>query len=81
MDNGHLNELTLQDNSLSILSFFINEKKRLKKNDLHEKSILSKLIPSFLKFEENKELLEIKIDDQRNVVFTLNVSRDYDTMN
>jgi hypothetical protein len=32
----HVNELTLQDNSLSFLSLFVQETKRLKKNDLQE---------------------------------------------
>lgn len=69
--DGHVNELKFEDNSLNLLSIFANSKKRVKKNDLQEESILARLIPSFLKFSEKKQIVDIKIDEQRHMLYSL----------
>lgn len=42
---------------------FISDKKRLKTNDLEERSFLSKLLPNFLRLEEKKGIKDIKVDE------------------
>ena len=39
-------------------------------------SVFSKMIPEFFKFGDKKEVHDIKIDEQRNVLFCLSYSVD-----
>ncbi len=52
------------------------EKKKLKKNDLTEQSLISKLIPSFFKLHDKKTVTDIKIDEQRNILYSVSISME-----
>jgi hypothetical protein len=59
---GKIHELELKSNRIEFLSFFTNENKRLKKNNLQDESFFMKLLPQFLKFSDRKEVIDIKMD-------------------
>lgn len=61
--DGHIYELHIENDRLGLLSLFTSENKKLMKNDLMEENILLKLIPSFLRLNEKKEVKDIKIDE------------------
>jgi hypothetical protein len=55
------------------------EKRKLKKNDHQNESIIFKLIPSFFKYTENKNITDIKIDEVRNVLYSVSMSVEEET--
>ena len=57
-----------------MLSLIQGERKKLKKNDHLEHSLISKLIPSFFKLEHKKSITDIKIDEQRNILYSIGMS-------
>jgi hypothetical protein len=57
------------------------DRKKLKKNDLQQETLIRKLLPGFLKFAENKSLTDIKIDEHRNVLYSVCSSLDQNTIN
>jgi hypothetical protein len=77
--DGHVYELNVENNRMSLLNMFAIENKRLKKYDLMEESILLKLLPSFLKLSDKKNIIDIKLDEQRNVMYSLCISQEDET--
>ena len=72
----NITELKLSDNIYDRLKeFFTQGTKKLKKEQ-HMDSVFSKMIPEFFKFGDKKEVHDIKIDEQRNVLFCLSYSVD-----
>ena len=70
-NNGHVYEVKVEDTSpFDFKAFISGEKKKLKHKDLQADSIINKLLPSFLKFTQNKSIVDIKIDEQRNVLYS-----------
>jgi hypothetical protein len=57
------------------------ERRKLKVNDLQSESIMKKLLPSFLKFTQKKSIIDIKIDEHRNVLYSLSLSTDEESLN
>lgn len=80
--SGHINEIKYQDTSnFDILSLLNGERRKLKKNDLESETLIKKILPNFLKFTETKTLSDIKIDEQRNILYSISMSLDKDTLN
>lgn len=78
--SGHVHELKYDESAqLSILKLLQGEKRKLKKNDHQNESIISKLIPSFFKYTENKNITDIKIDEVRNVLYSVSMSVEEET--
>jgi len=75
-----VNELKYDDTAqLSILNLLQGDRRKLKKNDHQNESIIAKLIPSFFKYTENKNITDIKIDEVRNILYSVSISVEEDT--
>jgi hypothetical protein len=66
-------------NKFNVLDILQGERRKLKKNDHQNESIILKLIPSFFKYTENKTITDIKIDEVRNVLYSISMSTEEDT--
>ena len=52
------------------------DRRKLKKNDHESENILRKLLPGFLKFKEEKNTYDIKIDEHRNILYSVSSLRE-----
>lgn len=80
--SGHVNELKFDDNrhQFNVLKILRGgERRKLNKSDHQNESIILKLIPSFFKYTENKTITDLKIDQVRNVLYSVAMSTEEDT--
>ncbi len=63
-----------QSNKFNLFSLLQGERKKLKKNDYNEHSMISKFIPSFFKISDRKSITDIKIDEHRNILYSISMS-------
>lgn len=72
---GHVIELKFED-STNVFSFIQGERRKLRKNDHQSENIIKKLLPGFLKFTNLKSIIDIKIDEPRNILYSISISQD-----
>ena len=72
-NDGHVSELVFQDyrNTLGGLMMNSNDKRRLGKKDHQSENFIAKMVPYVFKFKYDKQVQEIKIDEQRNMLYCL----------
>lgn len=79
--SGHVNEVKYQEQGkFDIFSLLQGERRKLKKNDHESETIIKKLLPGFLKFTENKSVIDFKLDPERNILYSVCTSTDEDTL-
>ena len=73
--SGHVIELKYEDRShFDVFSLMQGERRKLKKNDHQSENIIKKFLPGFLKFSNQKSLVDIKVDEYRNVIYSVSMS-------
>jgi len=73
-DNGQVSELQLDPKvgfMERLLSANMSSQKLKRTDHLGSSGFLSRIIPSFLKFQAKKSVVQIKIDDSRNILYAL----------
>ena len=53
---------------------FTREPRKMEKADLQGENFISKMIPDFLKIRKLKEIVQLVVDDQRNMLYSLGIS-------
>lgn len=78
--DGNITEIKFENSNETILGkLMYGDRRKLKKEDHQRENFLSKLIPSFVKtgllMRYTKEVVELKIDEQRNVMYCLGIQQ------
>ena len=72
----NITELKLSDNLYDkVKEFLAGGNKKLKK-EAHLDSVFSKLIPQFFNMGSQREVYDIQIDEQRNLLYSLSFTMD-----
>ena len=71
-DSGRVNEVQFSGSFWNIKSVF-ESKKSVQVVDRQKESFYMKLIPEVLKIRFSKEIIQLKIDEQRNLLYSLGV--------
>ena len=70
--DGNITEIRFEDYKNSFRgTFMYGDRRKMEKQDHQSENFLSKLIPSILKMRYVKEVDELKIDEQRNILYCL----------
>ena len=68
--DGNITEIEFKNYADSLLGILMRgDRRKMEKLDHQPENMISKMLPSFLKMRYNKEVIELKIDEQRNILY------------
>jgi nuclear pore complex protein Nup155 len=74
-DNGKLSELEFCNESSLFGKIMGDKPRKMKKIDHQEGNLLSRIIPKFLKFSDERMICDVSIDESRHILYSFSEER------